>query len=491
MQGVGTDDEDDELVVELDVNLSQPPKGSELFVLQHPHRVPGAGIGSDRLVEGVRVRPKHRRIEMALSLFPRLDSSGAAYSEKSFDFDESHAAERPIGDTQILLSAEPDQPLTNLVVAMYVPPAGPQDGCGSITMVPVERTVRMRPSFDYIDELDAERQQEKAIAKAMKEKEKGTLDATNRLEDQKEAEENNDVEVEMTFMRRESERAAGRRKTSYAFLRKLEEEDAWQTLTYFEELSVESEDTRDRLFAVKPNLVNGAEDSKRYAMMKNEQHLSEGDAPHSYIDMLYEFAPNANPLGEASKRLGETTAGQGSMRTLRTMRPDGAVQIMLTHARLARMDYIQECVATETPRDKLITAVRQVGYLLRGCWVRKSPRRTRSRMSAHKLPARVSAARILVLSMFRQSRVVHMTNILETTFANVTPPHIDLVESFLTEIAERKDGHGWEFRLEDDFVFEATNPQIVEEEDAAWDVRVREAVAVMAMEGGRKGKPTR
>jgi RPC5 protein len=475
--------QDDELVVELDVHLSQPEEGCELFLLQHPHRVPAAGVGSDRMVEDVRIRPKHRRIEMSLSLFPNLSSSDAAYSERSFDFEESHAAERPIGEKQVLRSSEADQPITNLVVAMYLPPAGPCDGNGSVTLVPVDRTVRMRPSFDYIDELDAERQKEKAMAKAMKEKEKGTLDASIRFDEQKETDENNDVEVEMTFMRRESERAAGRRKASYAFLKKIEEEDAWLQLPYFGETSVQSEEARGRLFAAIPALANGALASKQEVIVKKEEDMLGGGVSRSYIDMLYEQFPSANPIREATKRIGETTAGQGSMRTLRTMRVDGAVQIMLTHARLACFEHVAECVAPDTPREKVLSAIRQVGYLLRGCWIRKSPRRTKSRMSAHKLPARVIAARVLVLSMFRESRTVHMSEIFEKMFGSVTPPHIDLVESFLTEVAERRNGHGWEFRMPDDYSFEVSNPEIVSEEESAWELRVREATTVMLTEG--------
>jgi RPC5 protein len=104
-------------------------------------------------------------------------------------------------------------------------------------------------------------------------------------------------------------------------------------------------------------------------------------------------------------------------------------------------------------------------------------------MSAHKLPARVIAARVLVLSMFRESRTVHMSEIFEKMFGSVTPPHIDLVESFLTEVAERRNGHGWEFRMPDDYSFEVSNPDIVSEEESAWELRVREATTVMLTEG--------
>jgi RPC5 protein len=513
---------EDELVSELDVYLSQPVVGTELFLLNYPQRIPASGIGSDRVVDGIRIRPRCRRVELSVSLYPRPEGpADTAYSEKSYDFTDDHLFDRPVGETQEFVSGEVDPPLVNLTACEYVPPAGAHEGHGFVSIVPIQHLARMRPSFAYLDVLDTERQTEKAMAKAVRDKEKGNLDTGGQGQDGDGDGADGDVQIEMTFMKRESDRAAERRKQSHTHLRKLEETDKWVKLDYNEQKRTEAQERHRTIFQSRPGDVNVDVDIGNDAMdttaagataathdthtltpipVKKEEDLLEADgknhaegaragegvsaaslppAPKSYMDMLYAHAPTANPARNAARQVGETATGHGSMRALRKMRPEGAIQVILTHARVIRTETLRECVPEVLSGDDLIVAVRRVAVLLRGCWVSSGPKRVSRRFSAHKLPVRLAASRTLVLNLFRVTRIVSVTDVLEKAFEGMIPPSQGHIEDFLGEVAEYKSGTGWVFRLEDDVDFEIDHPNLCDEENKAWDERVVQARKIM------------
>jgi RPC5 protein len=506
MQNASPDD--DELVAELDVHLSQPAAGSELYLLNYPSRVPAAGIGSDRVVDGIRVRPRCRRVELSLSLYPRPEGpADAAYSEKSYDFTDDHLFDRPVGETQEFISSQTGPPLVNLTACEYVVPAGVHEGLGFVSIVPIQHVARMRPTFTYLDELDTDRQTDKAMAKAMRDKEKGTLDTGAQGQDDGGVD--GDVQIEMTFMKRESESTAERRKQSYTHLRKLEQEhDKWVKLDYNEQKQTEAQLRHRIIFNARPADIDVDDDAMKTipavvvsSLAKEEDAIAPNTgtpasesgavgstqpapatfiAPKSYIDMLYAHAPSANPSRNAARQIGETATGHGSMRALRKMRPEGAVQAVLNHARIIRTEMLRECVMESLSEEDLIVAIRRIAVVLRGCWVSNGPKQVSRRFSAQKLPARIAASRTLVLNLFRTTRVVSVTDVLEKSFANLISPSQTHIEEFLGEVADYKSGVGWVFRLDDGTDFELSCAGLCEEESKMWDARVIEAQKVMA-----------
>lgn len=476
----------DELVAEIDVNLSQPPVGSELYVLQYPNHTPNAGIGKSRAIEGIRIRPAFRRLEMSVSIYPRPPDASSALSEKSFDFSDYHMAERPVSDSQTLYSAQPRHPEVNTLIGAFAPAQTAADGQGAMTFVPIQRTTQMRCSFEYLDKLDAERQHAKAMMKAAKEKDKGTLDASVN-EDQPE---DGELQVEMTFMKRESDRAAERRKTSLSHFRSLEEEDKWKDLSFYAEDTLESKDRMESLFDMRPTaaplsqIADGAEASS----------LANGaNAQRSYIEWFYQHAPRADPMQNTARQMGDAIAGHGSMRALRRMRPEGSIQLLLTHARLASIVEVRDCIAGSTSNEDLLHALQQVGWLLRSGWVCNSPRRTSSRFASQKQVPRLLASRVLTLSMFLNATEVTIKELLEREFATATPPPREVLESFLSEVAERRPGQGWVFRLDDAVASNGAPPSVQVQQRADWDERIRNARNVIASGGAppRRGGSNR
>jgi len=173
-------DDDDELIAEIDIYHSQPPPHRELFVLDYPSRAfGGPSIGRDRAAaarEQIRLRPKHGRVEVTLSSYPRT-SDVQGHSDKSFQYDRVVGHDRWSSDSQTFLSCPSTPPPANFSAGMYFGPDGIGGGNGCLVLVPVAKIARMRPSFAYLNEVDANRLLDKAMQKAGRDQERGDLAA--------------------------------------------------------------------------------------------------------------------------------------------------------------------------------------------------------------------------------------------------------------------------------------------------------------------------
>jgi RPC5 protein len=504
------DVDDDDLAAEVDVYLSQPPLHRELYVLDYPSRsADGAPVGSDRAVEGVRVRRAHRRIEIKLSVFPRDDFTGS--SDLSFETgeDRPHGNERYSEESQLFLSCPAAPPSANFAAGTYVPPQGVHEGNGSVVLVPVHKVAKMRPSFVYLDEVDAEQQRQKALMKAEREKEKGTLDSSIGVEDDAGAEDG-EVQVEMTFTKRESDRAAERRRHSYAHLAKLESEDPWVDLDFVDHSNPQIPGSRDALFSpvvsLEPASSSAGTNGVLARVVKAEDGIADsralalsaatkGDANDretgmaSYIDRLYTHAPGANPMRDPSRHVGVLGGPLDSIRALKAERPESALSKILTSARVARFETLRECAQASTDDETLLSIVRRCAFLLRGCWVTALPRQKMRKFTGARMSPRLPAARNLILEMFRRQPVVSVAIVFESTFAAVVPPSEEFIREVLSEVGEYETGLGYVFRAPKDSAFIENHPDVVVEENEKWDARVREAREVMVT-GGRSGART-
>lgn len=500
---------DDELIAEVDVFLSQPPTHRELYILEYPSRsATGPAVGRDRAVEGVRVRREYKRVEVKLSVYPRDDVTGS--SDLSFEVgnDRPYGNERHSEDSQRFLSSPAAPPTANFTSAMYVPPEGLHEGNGSLVLVPLQKITTMRPSFAYLDEVDAELQRQKALAKAEREKEKGTLDSAAVADEGGDAGSGDEVRVDITFTKRETERAAERRQRSYAHLAKLESEDPWVELDFVDHTNPQIPASRKALFSTiateglpsdPPNgtqpvvdTVVKAEDgvagTSASAAGANKAggkvHGLEDDAAASYIDRLYMHAPGVNPLSEPSRQVGVLGGHFDSLRALKAERPEGAVAKLLSSARVARFALLRECVEASVDDDTLLEIIRRCAFLIRGCWVNSAPKTKSRKFSGSRTPPRLPASRTLILDMFRRKQVVRVADIFETTFAGVVPPDEDFVKEVLSEVAVYERGLGFIFRGPKDTAFVENFAGIALDEEDRWETRVKEARDIMVT-GGR------
>lgn len=444
LEQAAVDEPDDELIGEADVILSQPPKNSDLYLLQYPLRTQDVPIGTERSVEGVSIRPRHGRVEMRLSVVPTIQQDGVRENcAKSFDKFQDHADEKAIGDVQLLRS-QPSvaKPHANYAAARYA------KDTSSFVIVPLRTVTQLRPAFDYLDAREA------AIAKQRAE-DKAARAAARGLQTEG-PEENEIAPLQVSFRRRETEKAAERRRNSHASITKREMEEPWLPLQYKSD-TASVEETREALFSP---ARTGTQNP-----LKEEDAAFEPDT--SYMD-LFQAHTRSVKLGIVTK--GSAQSEPLSMRALQRLPTNSAVAQVITHTRIMRFEDLLRVAPSTVPAEEVLNATRIVAVILRGCWVAKNSTLS-SAAKVKRGSERYDAARVLVLNLFRLSKVVTCADAID---ALGHPPALsqDRVESILSEVAHRETGVGWVFRLEDDLHFQEEYPDLVAAQEADWDRRV-------------------
>lgn len=458
------EEEEDEVVGEVDIFLSQPKENCELHVLQYPLRNAKIGIGKDRRVTGVNVRPKHGRIEVKLAVLPDNpdpeEVTSADGCGKSFDTTQDLADEKNIGEEQVLRSrpnrAAPD---SNFGVASYVPPEESEDNKACLTVVPLRSVTQLRPTFDYLDAFDAVVAKQRAQEKAARANARGI-----EMKQPQQQDEGDVAPLQVSFRRRETERAAERRKNSHATLRQKEEGEAWVSIQFVPERHIDAKQRREGLFNASRTPV---------ATVVKEESLF--DAETTYIDLFRSHTRHVQ-LGLVAKA--NTDNEPLSAKALRRLPTEAAVSQIVTHARVVSFRDLLQLVGEEAPVIDVLNATRLVAVCLRGCWVaKKGCRRGFGKLKA--AAERYEASRFLILNLFRNERVISEIFAMQALGDRMLVSEAS-IESILKEVADRKRDVGWEFRLEDDDNFTMEYPELCRTQEEDWDRRVATATETLA-----------
>lgn len=455
---------DDPVIAEVDLYITQPPVNHNLHVLQYPLRHAKVGVGTERPVTGVNIRPNHGRVEVKLAVLPydpatiTDDMDCAQQSTRSFDNNQPSGQEKAIGQVQTLRSrmnlAAAD---CNYAVATLLTPSEQyQDAPISdvtqnpaFVIVPVHAVSQLRPAFDYIDDREIaqlrQRLQEAQLRSNVRDESAGDADSVSPLE--------------LSFRRRESERAAERRRASHATLREKELEEPWVELQY---ISVPA--------ANKAHRIKEIFEPSRLPVVP----LKENDAVKTnsdYTDLFVEHTKTERLKMAAHGSLGAET----SARSLKKLATNSAVAQVVAHARIVSFTDMMSLIG-ERPEKEVISAVRSVALCMRGCWVSRSGARDmRRQLSASE---RYEACRILVLSLFRKSRLV-TTKAAEIEIGDSLVISEDTLKSILHEVAELHRGFGWILKVDDDVDFMGKYGALCRAQDAEWDRRVIDARAAV------------
>lgn len=407
-------DDFDEIVGEIPITLSRPPPPTNLHILQYPLRHPTHPIGTDRPIQSVRIRPSTGRIELELDVKPNPDSSSFRTGNR----------EKNIGDKQILRSTPHlSAPNTNFCLGSIKDDA--------LVISPVAGVAQLRPAFDYINDFELNawktRMKEKAV--------KAGIETT----------ENIAAPLEMNFRKRESERAAERRRNSHATFRQREEAEPWQQLQYIEKSNVD----RDTFY------------QKLIDQVKEESKFD----PRTDFHAL--FLEHTRPVA-----LGNLPKGGGGVETfsverLKGIKVDSAVRQLFVHSRVLRVDNV--CEVLQADREQVVKICPSVAMCVRGCWICKEGIRESGRPKL--ATARYEMARSLIISLFRYHRVVKGLEAEEILGAPM-PITVKCVEEILAEVADRKSGLGWELRVADDDQFQQEFPEICLRQNEEWERRV-------------------
>lgn len=439
-------EDDDEVVGEIDLFLSHPPPNSELHLLQYPLRHAKVGVGQDRNITGVNIRPKHGRIEVKIAVHPTLPMEVDGM-ESSFDMDQALAAEKDIGIEQILRSRPSSMtPHSNYGLGCFIPAENSSVGKPAFSVAPVKSVAQLRPAFDYLDRRDLDMMRQKMVEKAARATARG-------MEVKQQTEEEDVAPLQVSFRRRETERAAERRKNSHATLRQREEDEAWVSVNFL--AAPDCEDSKREIFDI----------SKGTVVKRESLH----DRATTYTDLYYSHTRHVR-AGLVAK--GSVVAGAEplSARALKMLPTEGAVAQAVSYARVVGFRELLRLVGEMKPVNEVLNALRIVAVCLRGCWVAKKGLK-RVFGKSKSAEDRYEASRFLVLDLFRRDRVVTERMAIAALGERMLISEVAL-QSILKEVAEVRRGHGWEFRLEDDSHFEAQYAKLCKTQEQDWDERV-------------------
>lgn len=452
--------QEDPVVAEVDLYITQPPANHDLHVLQYPLRHAKIGVGAERPITNVNIRPNYGRLEVKLGVLPydpatiTDDMDCAQRSTRSFDNNQETAPEKAIGQIQTLRSRMNLAPAdcNYAVAALLTPPersddtplsSSPQKP--SFVIVPVHAVSQLRPAFDYIDNHEVallqQRLRETQLRSNVRNETGGDAEGVSPLE--------------LSFRRRESERAAERRRASHTALREKELEEAWVELKYTSASASESKSRLSEIF-----------DPSRLSAAPAKEN-ADVNAKISYADLFLEHTKSARVDMASQGSMGSDS----SARSLKHLATGTAVAQVVAYARIVSFSDILLLIG-DRPEKEVISAARSVGLCLRGCWVSRSGARDmRRQMSASE---RYEACRILVLSLFRNSRTV-TTKAAELEIGSDLVISEDTLKSVLQEVAVLHRGFGWVLKVDDDVDFISRHEALCRSQDAEWDKRVASA----------------
>lgn len=172
-EGLGANGNDDEIVREMDVYLS-PAMASHMYLMQYPLRHRPVA-----LPEAARIKPGHGMIELE----ERIPTQGQGLFSLVHSIQKSHTI--PVS-THLCLGKITGE---------------------SLTLVPLSHVVQMRPSFEHVNDVNDTQDRD------MDEQDSSKLEKKPVL-----------------FQKKETERAALARKSSFAYKKSSEESEPWQEL---------------------------------------------------------------------------------------------------------------------------------------------------------------------------------------------------------------------------------------------------------------------
>lgn len=427
--------EDDPVVGEIDVFLRSPDPNNEVHLMQYPLRHALSTIGSERKIIDVQLRPRHARIQMKLALYP--ESHDFTHTKS---FNQNPLVEKNIGQQQTLTSqAHLHPPQSNFAVGCFVPdsPSG-----AAFSIVPVRAVQQLRPTFSHID--DHDRQQLIARAERKGLLPSGAVEAPTTASP-----------LQLSFRRRETERAAERRRNSYATLRQREKGDAWVPIQFAH---------RHR-----PDVL-----AKRQALFSALHHVDVKDTLFergtSYRD-LFETHTRHMRGGFVAKGSRARREHHLSAQELHALDTDVAVAQALEQARIVRFAEVRQLIGVHRAEDEVVSALRKAAYCVRGLWVVKKSGKDVGKKNASE---RYDACRILLLDLFRRCNAVRTSEAIHTlgeplliSFASVL--------SILQEVGERQKGVGWQLRLVCDDAFVKQHEEVCRTADEDWERWVENA----------------
>ncbi|CAH1794623.1 unnamed protein product, partial [Owenia fusiformis] len=429
------DAEEDPVVHEVNVYLSKS-LADNLYLLQYPVR-PSSMTYDDVTTLAARMKPEQQKIELEL----RVNTASANYSKSkgeqialnvdgAQDYGGGDAPDRFYKsdkmDKQVLTSSRVHLPSARYAAGIL------KDG--ELHLTSVHGVVQMRPSFGYMDKADTK------IKEDIKAQEAGESS-------QDEEEEAKPIHVK--FSRVESEEAKARRKASYGYLLKQQDEEPWVKMNFHSQHADLSQAVHQQL-------------TSNVSQPVSELHST----PNEFLEKLIEKPSESNSEKPA------LPTNVISLTQLRNMPVSDQIRSLLINAKVIKFSTLMQLLPKNTDVTAALRPLQQVAMLVQGCWVVKSdvlyPKDTCSPHSGASSDI-LCRSRDYVMWKFTQSR-----HVIRKEITSVIKLSTEDVRAILEQMSKVKAHHGWEFIQETDNTFLSRHPEVAQRQTMLWEAKYQQ-----------------
>jgi DNA-directed RNA polymerase-3 subunit RPC5 len=464
--------EDDEIVREIDVFLS-PELSKHLHLMQfplqqqHPSNQVKQGPQPSRRdkPQAARIKPHHCMVELDYSTRPGNgddDSDEEAMQHQDYN-GQFFMSTRTFSSQTIPLS-------THMAMGKLVTDGSAASG---LHLIPLTRITQMRPNFHHVNE--------------------ATLQLSSTADD------DNDLSLNplpldgagttrrpLTFQKKESERAAMARKSSYAYKKASEESEIWIPLEVHAERTLESERTLEKLACTTPdqnlllpiprnnsNAVTETQAGELAAVPSNPEVTNTVvNPPASAFSSLSSYVQSLNYLPQSQNRekvglkhdapigvAGDRQQQQDVMSTL-----VGKMVELMHQGWPIPYSVLRDRFDTSVHSDDvLLQSLGGCAFLVRGNFI------LQSRLLP--LPAAVGQARTFILFLFQSLGVVHRARV-EHVYHGDDQVTSEVIFMLLEQVGITSEV-GWKLKVDDDPTLETKYPGIAQLHLEFWRKQVR------------------
>jgi DNA-directed RNA polymerase-3 subunit RPC5 len=296
-------------------------------------------------------------------------------------------------------------------------------GFEGLHLVPLSRITQLRPTFQHVDE---------ATASATATTDEDTLKA--------EAELSSLGRKPLSFQKKESERAAMIRKSTYAYKRMSEESELWQNLNVHDRESMEAKSTMDKI-------TEGT--SQKNLMTLTNPNSAVGPLNDEYIRTL-NYLPSRNNKRE--------NGDEGDAAAVVTKLVD-----LMQEGWPIPYKVLKRQFSSAVSENMLIEALASCAFLVRGNFVLQSKLLSFNQSIAH--------ARTFLLFLLQTIEVVHRLR-LEQVYEDDDEVTTEIILMLLKQVG-RSTPDGWKLRVEDDLSFGINHPNAVVVHLSFWTSQLR------------------
>lgn len=395
--------DDDYVVRELDVYLSNE-FAENLHLVQFPLQQAGA---SQMPISGARVKPRHNILQIDQDM-PTLPKRIYKPQEQNFSFMNTRTFQSQTIPVE-----------THLCVGKI---REDEEGGHAMYLVPIHHISQMRPTMSHI------------IGDTVPNDEKGDDDAKEEDKDSSAA-----ARKPVVFQRKESERAAMARKSSYAYKKESEIAEEWDLLEVVEEDSEQSQAMANKVFECKT------------------QHSSPKPPPGktmrgSYPQVDYVESLNYMPPSSSDNMIIHVVPDDQKTVVAR-------LTVLLRQGLPIPYSLLRTQLSEEVTEDQVFSALSVCAVMVRGNFC------LHSRFVS--LPRELQRARTFMLSLLQYKGMIRR-QALEKVYQHDSRVSSDKLHVLLKLIAKRVP-QGWILRIEDDDTLISSHPKQVALHQKYWE----------------------